>query len=600
MTLSQGQILNERYRIAKLLGQNEFGAVYRAWDLNADGPCALEEVFDTEAARLHFARQAPRLLALQHPGLPRVYDAFSLPGQGLYLAMNFVDGEDLQTAFERADGPLPPEQVLAWIEQVCDALAYLHAQQPPMIHGSLKPASIRITPSGGAMLVGFGTLAVFDDQTKSIPIPQAVVPGFSAPEQYSKGGMEPRSDVYALGAILYTLLSGKRLPESAMIKGKDVPPPRPLHEVNLGISPALSAVVERAIQIEPGRRFANAAELKQALGQAQVGSAPAPAAAPRKRSAGCSWAVALVVVGVLLLAAIIGGGWLAYPYIMERLATPTPTPTATATHTPVPTNTPTPVTPTATFTPAVTPTPAGLAQRIFDDFGVPMVLVESGPFLMGSAYGAMDEAPEHFVTLDTYYIDQYEVTNTRYAECVNAGRCEPPTNQGSVSHPSYYDNAEFANYPVIYVSWPMAQAYCEWRGARLPTEAEWEKAARGTDGRPFPWGEAEPDCTYANFWGGPSCIGDVGEVGQYDQGASPYNIFDMAGNVWEWVSDWYSDQYYANSPESNPRGPDSGQHRVLRGGAWSLEMMSIRTTVRGRNLPNKGYNYVGLRCVRLP
>ncbi len=596
MPLSQGQILNERYRIAKLLGQNEFGAVYRAWDLNSDGPCALEEIFDTEAARLLFARQAPRLLGLQHPQLPRIYDAFSLPGQGLYLVMAFVEGEDLQAIFDRNDGPLPEAQVLPWIAQVCDALSYLHAQQPPMIHGSLKPASIRITPSGQAMLVGFGTLAVFDVQSQSIPIPQAVVPGFSPPETYVKGGIDARTDVYALGAILYTLLAGKRLPESAMIKGRDVPPPSPAHEVNPQVRPGLSAVIERALQIEPGARFASVAEFKQAL--LQEGVPPAPV--PRKR-ASCGWAVGLAVVGVLLLVGLIGGGWFAYPYIREWLATPTPTLTATATVTPLPTSTFTPIPPTATFTQAVTPSPTPLLERIIDDFGVPMVLVPGGSFLMGSAYGALDEAPEHFVTLDTYYIDQYEVTNARYAECVTAGVCAPPTLIESTTHPNYYDNPEFANYPVIQVTWPMAQAYCERRGARLPTEAEWEKAARGSDGRPFPWGEEEPDCSFANFWGGgPNCVGDVSEVGLYEKGVSPFGLFDMAGNVWEWVLDWYGEGYYADSPEANPRGPSTGQHRALRGGSWSGEIMSIRTTTRGRNLPNKSYNYVGFRCVRLP
>ncbi len=230
-----------------------------------------------------------------------------------------------------------------------------------------------------------------------------------------------------------------------------------------------------------------------------------------------------------------------------------------------------------------------------------MVLVPAGQFLMGSDYGAADEEPQHTVTMSAYYIDQYEVTNARYAECVKAGPCKPPTSFNSVTHPNYYDNPDFANFPVIQVTWPMAKAYCEWRGARLPSEAEWEKAARGDDGRPFPWGEQEPNCTFANFWNDePDCVGDVAEVGKYNKGVSPFNLFDMAGNVWEWVADWYDDTYYASTPLENPLGPDSGTFRIVRGGAWSNGAGSIRTTTRGRNLPNKSYNYVGLRCVRLP
>jgi formylglycine-generating enzyme required for sulfatase activity len=600
MPLSQGQILNNRYRIVKLLGQSSFGTVYRAWDLNTQGPCVVEEMPDSEAARVLFSQRSSLLLSLQHPHLPRVFDAFSLPGEGLYLSTAFVEGEDLQSIFERTNGPLPESQVLPWMIQVCDTLAYLHAQQPPMFHGGLKPANIRITPDGTAMLVGLGVLAVFDPRLQSIAIPQAVAEGFSPPEQYSQGRVEARSEVYALGAILYMLLCGVRLPESSLIKGKDVLPPRPVREMNPQVDPLVSNVVDRAIQIEPEKRYASVEEVKQALVQAQPGVAPASTPVGRKRTS-LYRVVGCAVLGGLLLAVLIVGGWLAYPHLVKSLATHTPTRTSTATLTPQPKNTSTSRPPTATFTPVASPSPTSPPLRLVDKFGVPMVLVEGGSFLMGSDYGAPDETPQHSVTLKTFYIDQYEVTNTRYAECVKAGSCEPPTNLSSVTHPNYYDSLQFANYPVIQVTWAMAKAYCEWRGARLPTEAEWEKAARGTDGRTFPWGEQEADCTFANFWsGGPGCVGDVSEVGRYNQSASPFNVFDMAGNVWEWVLDWYGESYYAASPGENPTGPDAGQYRVVRGGSYSNGLSSIRTTTRGRNLPGKFYSYVGMRCIWLP
>jgi formylglycine-generating enzyme required for sulfatase activity len=204
-----------------------------------------------------------------------------------------------------------------------------------------------------------------------------------------------------------------------------------------------------------------------------------------------------------------------------------------------------------------------------------------------------DEEPPHTVSLEAYYIDIYEVTNALYAVCVDDGSCQPPTNFGTDTRPSYYGNPEFDYYPVIYVDWGMANTFCDWRDARLPTEAEWEKAARGTDGHKYPWGD-EVDESHANY---NNSIGDTAEAGDYDSGISPYGVYDMAGNVWEWVADYYSDTYYRNSPFENPLGPDSGTEHVLRGGSWYDTADLIRTTVRLKE-PNPVDNNFGFRCAR--
>jgi serine/threonine-protein kinase len=204
-----------------------------------------------------------------------------------------------------------------------------------------------------------------------------------------------------------------------------------------------------------------------------------------------------------------------------------------------------------------------------------------------------DELVPHTVSLDAYYIDLYEVTNGRYAECVNAGVCQPPTETSSNTRSNYYGNSEFDNYPVIFIDWDMAKTYCEWRGARLPTEAEWEKAARGTDQRTYPWGGEASDA-YGNY---NNTIHDTNAVGSYESGKSPYGIYDMAGNVWEWTADYYSDTYYSSSPASNPQGPDSGQGRVLRGGSWYDPAFLIRTTTRLLQQYPVDNNY-GFRCAR--
>jgi formylglycine-generating enzyme required for sulfatase activity len=224
-----------------------------------------------------------------------------------------------------------------------------------------------------------------------------------------------------------------------------------------------------------------------------------------------------------------------------------------------------------------------------------MVYVPAGEFLMGSEKGVNDEKPQHRVTLDAFWIDQTEVTNGMYAKCVADGQCEPPQEIGSSTHSNYYDDNQYADYPVINMDWNKANAYCGWAGRRLPTEAEWEKAARGSDGRTYPWGEQSPTCSFANFRG---CEGDTTGVGSYPQGASMYGALDMVGNAWEWVADWYSDTYYIGSPSENPQGPDSGQYRVLRGGSWNCDEWYLRSSNRFRNLPDSVVNDYGFRCVR--
>ncbi|MBN1259357.1 MAG: protein kinase [Anaerolineae bacterium] len=264
MTLGIGQQLQTRYRITNLLGQGGMGAVYRAWDMNLDIFVAIKENLDaSEEAYEQFIREARILARLSHPNLPRVTDYFFIQGQGQYLVMDYIEGEDLESMITRLAN-LPENQVLQWVADVCDALGYLHSQPSPIIHRDIKPANIKIKPDGRAVLVDFGIAKVYDPRLSTTIGAKAVTPGYSPPEQYGGGHTDVRADVYALGATLYRLLTGETLPESVqrVVSSRSVPSPR---ELNPRVSPSVNQAIMRAIEVTTDRRYQNVNELRSAL-----------------------------------------------------------------------------------------------------------------------------------------------------------------------------------------------------------------------------------------------------------------------------------------------------------------------------------------------
>ncbi len=316
------------------------------------------------------------------------------------------------------------------------------------------------------------------------------------------------------------------------------------------------------------------------------------------------WALLAGAAIVMLVCLVLGGG---AAVIISQLGLFGGTATATTR----PTEASTPAGPTEEATDAA-PTTGPLATKVVQPTDVPaptdvptleptataepvevppgMILVPAGTFNMGAGDSG-DTAPIHTVTLDSFFMDQYEVTNERYSQCVSAGVCAPPTRRSTDTRPGYFTDPAFANFPMVNETWDQAENFCEWDGRRLPTEAEWEYAATGGNARVYPWGDTfDPNLLPANE---PDTVG----VGNFPGGASPFGIQDMSGNVVEWVLDWYDADYYANSPAASPIGPETGTRKVLRGGGFGNPDPSLYTTFRRYNrAPNAPDVDIGFRC----
>lgn len=246
------------------------------------------------------------------------------------------------------------------------------------------------------------------------------------------------------------------------------------------------------------------------------------------------------------------------------------------------------------------PTPLQTFRRAED--GNLMILIPAGDFLMGSVASdpraGDDEKPQHLVYLDGFWIDKVEVSNYAYQQCVEAGGCSKSQIRSTIFMGD--------DLPVVGVNWEQAANYCQWAGVRLPTEAEWEKAARGVNGRIYPWGD-EFDGSLLNYCD-TNCVADwrdfdnddgyryTAPVGSYRAGASPYGILDMSGNVWEWTADWYGVNAYATSVYKNPTGPENGVQRVIRGGSWYYPSQSLRVARRHKDVAASAYDNIGFRC----
>ncbi len=633
MPLTTGQLLQNRYRIVKLLGQGGMGAVYRAWDTRLNIPVAVKELVPQPGLdapmlsrlRQQFTQEAQTLARLDHPHLVTVSDYFEEGGKS-YLVMKYVEGEELAERIERA-GAIDEAQVRTWAEQLLGALAYCHRQG--VLHRDVKPQNVVLTSEGQAVLVDFGLVKLWDpdDPRTRTAIRGAGTPEYAPPEQYSQhaGHTEPRSDIYSLGATLYHALTGQAPPSATdrMAYPQSFQPPRALDR---RIGARMDEVVQRAMALACDDRWPSAEAMAAALGREE-----APAARPGQPSwwqqvPVWGWALGALVAVVLLgvgLSALAGNGDETPTVVVEVTDTPVTEEAVVEapTSTPRPTSTATPTEP--------PPEPETLAAgdtRTRETDGMTLVYVPAGEFEMGSTEGDEDEEPVHTVALDAFWLDQTEVSVAQFRQFVAAADHETTAEESGSSWAYTDDGLEWVegadwahpqgpasqaedDHPVVHISWHDADAYCAWAGGRLPTEAEWEYAARGPESLIYPWGNIF-DGTRLNYCD-QNCprrdradedVDDGYEftapVGSYPGGASWIGALDLSGNVWEWTADWYAEDYYAQSPRENPTGPEEGEYRVLRGGDWWNSADGSRCGYRSRDYPRLRSNDRGFRCVR--
>ncbi|TEU12300.1 MAG: hypothetical protein E3J21_21305 [Anaerolineales bacterium] len=637
-----------KYKIGEELGRGGFAAVYKAIDTTLNRTVALKIMTAPPPGDPTFLerfwREARTAANLKHPNIVAIYEVAEIEGR-YCLAMEFLPGHTLAQILQE-EKALPPRRVAEITQQLASALDYAHARG--FVHRDMKPSNVIMDDQGHVTLTDFGTVKPAEGTKLTAPWMSIGTPEYMSPEQIGGLAIKPASDIYSLGIVCYEMLSGQ-VPFSGgtphVLHAHVYDRPLPLTELVAQIPEVVAEVIHHALAKKPEMRFASAGEMARAL-TAAVEAAGEPlleAAAAKQdkrtislseeqtprpiRTAGFPQRVVdieareeairraiaaererktpaaiekptplpsirkgfprrvVAIGGILLVAGLLTVGGIVY---RSRVAPVKPTPAS----------------------PSILPTqePIAEATTVWDKDSSVMVHVPAGDFFMGSsdsdASADGDEKPMHSVSLDDFWIDKYEVSNEQFARFLNEkGNQEEDgvswvnvEDEGSnivYQGGQYRPRSGYEDHPVTYVSWYGAQSYCQWAGKRLPTEAEWEKAARGTDGRTWPWGTDWDEDKVNSKDAGP---GHTTAVGSYPDGASPYGCMDMAGNAWEWVADRYQWDYYQAVHDRNLQGPNQGKHRVARGGSWAFPQGLTRCASRFGLIPSVRGDYLGFRC----
>lgn len=599
-----------KYEIQEVLGRGGFGTVYKGYDKVLDRTVAVKvlhpNLVNDPTFLARFQREAQIAAKLDHPNIVPVYDFGEAEGH-YYIVMGYMPGGSLKDRLS-SEGPSEKSLALSYISQIGEGLDFAHSRN--VIHRDLKPGNILFDERGKVRVsdMGFAKL-LHSDTSMSMTVSGGIVgtPAYMAPEIWNGKPATAATDVYSVACILVEMLIG-----SPLFEGETTPMIMKQHfePLNLpeGLPEEWKPVFEAALAKEPENRLSTMADFVEALRYAeenpdhakqavsharyadagrvevqkntkgtatQTKSAPQPPAKPKR---------ALLYGGLALL--LLVAGFLVWQLGSNNSKASSQNPQTNlgsnlqedaeyedqikdeaVVNDLIPVESSPTVEPSATPEPSVTPeitSTLGIGStKVREIDGMEMVYVPEGDFEMGSTLTA-DSQPVRNVFLDAYWIDKFEVSNGQYATCVEAGACTRPKHSLSFRRTAYYGNEEYLNYPVVYVDWYQAQDYCQWAGGELPTEAQWEKAGRGSDGRLYPWGNDEPSSSFANYEGKDSS--ETMKVGSKPKGASPYGALDMSGNVKEWIFDSY--EAYDSEELLNPKSTVPNENKVVRGGAY--------------------------------
>lgn len=618
-----GQTLDQKYHIITKLGAGGMGSIYKARRVHIGDLVAIKvlhpELVGDQQAIERFRREAQAAARLKHINAVGIHD-FAVSGGGLvYIAMELVEGTSLATIIKE-QGHLAPSYVAEILSKVCSALDEAHSQN--IVHRDLKPDNILVNPAKGEVGVkvldfGIAKLRDLSPSINTLTDERMVVgtPQYMSPEQCMGEEVDGRSDIYSLGIVLYEMLTGVLPFQSptltAVIVQHVTVPPLPLRQINSQITHGVERAVMRALQKHKEERPQTAGELAKEFisgmknatpahyivnGSGQTDFTPetkqAKAAAREKikqaddRIAGpisgyglgaqpAEYSIAEVerrnyramgILSVVVLALLLTAAWM---LIRSRQAESSQQ---------LNSNTPQEA--------AEDKLPDDAKRSVSPEPPGGMVYVTGGEFLMGRDDGGEYERPQHQAAVSPFFIDRFEVTCEEYKKFIDETGHRFPSEWSRGNYPSAW-----ARRPVTGVDWDDVNAYAKWAGKRLPTEQEWEFAARGADSRLYPWG---------NEWKAKAANADtashkhVDRVGVHSAGPSPFGAHDMAGNVWEWTA---SD--LAAYPGGALPGQAPGEMKVIRGGSWRENRDKVTTAFR-KGLPPRGgeYDNVGFRCVR--